>query len=242
MRIGERRTANYTHLVFPTTAPPPRRLLVFARLPELGKVKTRLARSIGDEKALAVYQAMTSDLLASIGTSARELEIEIVWAPTVMANAVTLQRAFGDRALAMQTGATLGDRIAMAFSERFFFHRTETIVAIGVDDPRLTREVIDHAFSLLDSCEWVVGPARDGGYYLIGCRAGAFDTSLFRDIDWGSDSVLSTTVQRIRKREQTLALLPLRYDIDVEDDLRRFASENAEGALPALLRAWGWAA
>jgi uncharacterized protein len=228
--------------VFSTVSPPPRRLLVFARLPELGKVKTRLAQSIGEEKALAVYQAMTSDLLASIGTSTRELEIEIAWAPTVTANAETLQSAFGNRSLAMQTGTTLGDRIAMAFSERFFFHRTETIVAIGVDDPRLTREVIDHAFSLLDSCEWVVGPARDGGYYLIGCRAGAFDTSLFRDVDWGSDSVLSTTLQRIRQREQTLALLPMRYDIDVEDDLRRFASEHAEGALPTLLRAWGWAA
>jgi rSAM/selenodomain-associated transferase 1 len=228
--------------VFPTAPPPPRRLLVFARVPEPGKVKTRLAKTIGDEKALAVYEAMLRDVMSSIGASDSDLEIEIFWAPTETANGEMLHRAFGDRALAMQTGATLGERMAMAMSERFFFHRAQTIIAIGVDDPRLTREQIDHAFSLLDSCEWVVGPAVDGGYYLIGCRAAAFDASLFRDIEWGSDSVLKTTVQRIRDREDCLALLPLRYDIDVEDDLRRFASERADGALATLLREWGWAA
>ena len=222
--------------------PPPKRLLVFARLPELGKVKTRLAKSVGDEKALAVYEAMLQDVLASIGDSTEDMEIEVMWAPTENANGDSLQRAFGERNLAMQTGETLGDRIGMAFSERFFFHRTQTIIAIGVDDPRLTRTAIDHAFSLLESCEWVIGPASDGGYYLIGCRAAAFDASLFRDIEWGSDSVLQTTIKRIRERENCLAVLPLSHDIDVEEDLRRFASENGEGALPALLKAWGWAA
>lgn len=205
-------------------------------------MKTRLAKTIGDERALAVYEAMLRDLLASVGPSTDVLEIEVMWAPTPAANGDALARAFGDRALAMQTGATLGDRISMAFSERFFFHRTEAIIAIGVDDPRLRRESIDHAFALLDSCEWVIGPAADGGYYLIGCRAAAFDPSVFRDIAWGSDSVFTTTMQRIREREQAIAVLPLRHDLDVEEDLRRFASESGDGALPALLREWGWAA
>lgn len=205
-------------------------------------MKTRLAKSIGDDKALSVYEAMLRDVLASIGPAADGIEIEIVWAPTPNAGGHSLRKAFGDRPLAMQTGATLGDRMSMAFSERFFFHRTETIIAIGVDDPHLTRQSLEHAFSLLTSCEWVIGPAADGGYYLIGCRAAAFDASIFRDIEWGSDSVLSTTVQRIRSRESSLAVMPLHYDIDEEADLRRFASENVEGALPALLREWGWAA
>ena len=69
-------------MTFPTIPPPPERLLVFARLPELGKVKTRLARAIGQEKALAVYEAMLRDLLASIGQSSKRMEIEILWAPT----------------------------------------------------------------------------------------------------------------------------------------------------------------
>lgn len=228
--------------MFATIPPPPQRLLVFARVPELGRVKTRLANSIGDDKALAVYDAMLRDLLVSIGAANDVLEIEVMWAPTHAANGESLRRAFNNHHLAMQTGETLGDRIAMAFSERFFFHRTEKIIAIGVDDPRLTREAIDHAFALLDSCEWVIGPASDGGYYLIGCRAAAFDSSVFRDVEWGSDAVLRITMERIRQREQTIAVLPLRHDIDREEDLRRFASEPGDGALPALLREWGWAA
>ncbi|HEY8849204.1 MAG TPA: TIGR04282 family arsenosugar biosynthesis glycosyltransferase [Thermoanaerobaculia bacterium] len=224
--------------MFPTTPPPTQRLLVFARLPELGKVKTRLASSIGAEKALAVYEAMLRDLLASIGPSTADTDVEIVWAPSESANGNALQRAFPGYSLAMQTGTTLGDRLTMAFSERFFFQRTEKIIAIGVDDPRLTRGSIDHAFGLLDSCEWVIGPASDGGYYLIGCRAASFDSSIFAGIDWGTDSVLQTTINKIEESDRTLAVLPTHSDIDVVDDLRRFAGDGGDGELPRLLRGW----
>src|SRR5712692_8095940 len=154
------------------------------------------------------------------------------------------RRAFGDHLLAMQTGTNLGERLAMAFSERFFFHRAEKIIAIGVDDPTLTRETIDHAFGLLESCEWVIGPAHDGGYYLIGCRGASFKPAIFVDMPWGTDAVMRLTVQRIREWEQTLTILPAHYDIDVIDDLKRFASEtrDSEAELPRLLRAWGIAA
>ena len=228
--------------MFRTIPPPPERLLVFARLPELGKVKTRLAHSIGEVKALAVYEAMLRDLFASIGASSERTEIEMLWAPTGAANGDLISGTFGHYATAMQTGATLGDRIAMAFSERFFFHRTEKAVAIGVDDPRLSRATIEHAFALLESCEWVLGPATDGGYYLIGCRAGAFDSTVFAGVQWGSDSVLRETLARIAKSQQTVAMLPERYDIDVEYDLRRFAADGDGGALGELLREWGFAA
>jgi hypothetical protein len=225
--------------VFRTIPPPPERLLVFARLPEAGKVKTRLARSIGETKALAVYDAMLRDLQASIGAPSEQMEIEMMWAPSENANGELLARAFGGHPTAMQTGATLGDRLAMAFSERFFFHRTEKAVAIGVDDPRLARITIDQTFALLDSCEWVIGPATDGGYYLIGCRAGAFDPTVFAGIEWGTPSVLSETLARIAQSKQTVALLPERYDIDVEEDLRRYAAEGEGGELGELLRGWG---
>jgi rSAM/selenodomain-associated transferase 1 len=205
-----------------TVPPPPQRLLVFARLPELGKVKTRLAADLGDERALEVYESMLRDLIASIGESTPELEIELVWAPTPAANGAALRRAFGRHAVAMQTGDTLGDRLSMAFSERFFFHRTEKIIAIGVDDPALPRAVIEQAFALLDSVEWVVGPAADGGYYLIGCRALAFDCSVFDGIEWGTSSVLAATLDRIRALNATVALLPERFDVDTAADLERY--------------------
>jgi hypothetical protein len=230
--------------VFATTPPPVQRLLVFARLPELGKVKTRLGEAIGAEKAFAVYQAMLRDLLQSIGRSTAETEIEIVWAPTASATGEALREAFDDYGLAMQTGSTLGHRLAMAFWERFFFHRAQKIIAIGVDDPRLTREMIDHSFALLESCEWVIGPANDGGYYLIGCRSAAFKPAIFVDMAWGESTVFQSTITRIRQWQNTVALLPVRYDIDVIEDLQRFARETADldGELPRLLRQWGMAA
>jgi uncharacterized protein len=223
--------------VFPTTSPPPNRLLVFARLPELGRVKTRLAAAIGDERALAVYEAMLRDVLAGVGTSTPTTEVEVCWAPTEAASAETLSRAFGSHVLAMQTGTTLGDRLSMAFSERFFFHRTQKIIAIGVDEPRMTRPEIDHAFSLLDSCEWVIGPAEDGGYYLIGCRAPAFDVSVFAGMKWGTSEVLPATMERIRAAQNTVALMPSRYDIDTVEDLERYAEEGHEGELASLVDA-----
>lgn len=225
------------------TVPPRRqRLLVFARVPEAGVVKTRLAESIGPERALAVYRAMLHDVLRALGSSSDETEIEVLWAPTKAANGATLREAFGRHTLAMQTGATLGDRLAMAFSERFFFHRTEKIIAVGVDEPTLSRDMIDHAFGLLDSCDWTIGPASDGGYYLIGCRAAAFDAEIFRDMEWGSPIVFSRTLEKIAQWGSTVAVLPERTDIDVEEDLRAFAAgvDSVQGELPRLLSQWGW--
>ena len=199
--------------------PPPKRLLVFARLPERGAVKTRLAAELGEERALAVYSAMLRDALASIGESNDDTEVEVMWAPTEAASGDALSRAFGARSLAMQTGETLGDRLSIAFSERFFFHRTDRIVAVGVDDPTIPRPLIDAAFALLESCDWVVGPARDGGYYLIGCRGPAFDNDAFQDIAWGTSSVFSSTIAKLRAWQSNLAILPMRNDIDTAEDL-----------------------
>ena len=211
--------------MFPTVPPPAQRLLVFARLPERGRVKTRLAESIGDDAALAAYETMLRDLLASIGQPSSETEIEILWAPTENANGESLANAFGNLPTAMQTGETLGDRLSMAFSERFFFHATQKIVAIGVDDPSLSRELIDHALALLDSCEWVLGPVEDGGYYLIGCRAAAFDPSIFQNVAWGTDSVFTTTTSKIAEWQSTVAFLPVRWDIDVAADWERYQAQ-----------------
>lgn len=209
-------------VVFPTVPPPAQRLLVFARLPELGLVKTRLAEAIGEDRALAAYETMLRDLLASIGTPSAETEIEILWAPTESANGDALTRAFGNLPTAMQTGTTLGDRLSMAFSERFFFHATQKIVAIGVDDPSLPRTLIDTAFAHLDSCEWVVGPAEDGGYYLIGSRAASFDPKIFADIEWGTSAVFATTMSKIAELQSTVAVLPVRWDIDSAAEWNRY--------------------
>lgn len=222
--------------MFRTIPPPPQRLLVFARLPELGRVKTRLAAELGHERTLAIYEAMLRDLIVSLGDSDEKTEIEFLWPPTPNVSGEKLRAAFAQHTVAMQTGLDLTDRLSMAFSERFFFHRTQKIVAIGADDPDLPRELIDHAFALLDSCEYVLGPATDGGYYLIGCRALSFEPEIFQDIAWGTSTVLETTLQKIATTNRTVAILPERYDIDTHEDVERYRREGREGELGRLLR------
>lgn len=226
---------------FPTRTPPRNRLLIFARVPEAGRVKSRLAQDLGDEKTLEVYEAMLRDLLDSIGPAADEMEVEVLWTGTDQVTGATLERYFGDLPLARQAGETLGDRLAVAFSERIFFHRAEKVIAIGTDDPSLTRDAVERAFRLLESCDWVIGPAEDGGYYLIGCRAGSFESDVFKDIEWGTSAVLEATVSKIRELNATIALLPHRRDIDMVEDLRSYSdAADPDSRIAEVLREWGW--
>ncbi|MBV9495344.1 MAG: DUF2064 domain-containing protein [Acidobacteria bacterium] len=182
--------------MYATVAPPEQRLLVFAPIP-----------SPDDDRARTLLDALSG---RNAESARNGIEIEVLWAPDAEANGDVLRRAFGQHSLAMQTGDTAGDRLAMAFSERFFFHRTRKIIAIGASDAGLSRELIDQAFALLDSCEWVVGPASDGDCYLIGCRAAAFDPGIFADLGWGAEKILAKALQRIREFGNTVATLPIR--------------------------------
>lgn len=226
--------------MFPTTTRGRQKLLVFARYPERGRVKTRLASEVGQEKAFEAYRAMLADLLDAIGESDHGTEVEVMWTASPEVTGDQLRACFGHRALAQQAGASLGDRMSIAFSERIFFHEASKVVVIGTDEPSLDRAFIDHALSLLDSCEWVIGPATDGGYYLLGCRASAFFPEIFRDVDWGSARVFAQTAAKIHAREQSLATLPARNDIDFAEDLRRHGAHAGPGRLKGLLEQWGW--
>ncbi len=228
--------------MFPTTTRGRQKLLVFARYPELGRVKTRIGSELGPEKALEAYRAMLADLFDAIGESDADTEVEIMWTASHGVSGEQLRSSFGSRPLAMQAGASLGDRLSIAFSERIFFHEASKVIAIGVDEPSLDRGLIDHAFALLDSCDWAIGPATDGGYYLLGCRAPSFFPGAFRDIDWGSSRVFAQTSAKIHETRQSLATLPARRDIDLVDDLKNYGRTAGPGRLKGLLEQWGWIA
>ncbi len=226
--------------MFPTTLRPRQKLLVFARLPEIGRVKTRIAAEIGHEKTLDAYRAMLLDLLDRIGPSSDETQVEIMWTASRDASGGDLREVFGNRTLAMQTGVTLGDRMSIAFSERIFFHNASKVIAIGTDEPGVDRVIVDRAFRLLDSCDWVIGPASDGGYYLLGCRAADYFPDVFANIEWSTDRVLEATIEKIRAKGHSVALLPVRNDIDHAADLEAFATRHKGGRLGDLLHEWGW--
>lgn len=225
---------------FPTRRLPRTRLLVFARVPELGLVKTRLAASIGDERALALYEAMLADLLDAIGPSDDRLQIEIVWTGSDTLDGDRVRKTFDGHLLSRQCGNTLGERLVVAFSERVVFHEDRKVLVIGADLPTLSRRDVDAAARLLDVCDWVVGPASDGGYYLLGCRGASFDPHVFQDIDWSSATVLASTLERIRSIGETVAMLPERRDIDTVEDLDAYAECETANAtrLATLLEKW----
>lgn len=225
---------------FETTSLPRQRLLILARVPEIGRVKTRIAAELGEERTLTLYAAMLDDLLASIGNSSPTTAVEILWTGSDDVTGADILRTFGDRHLAQQIGKDLGDRLTIAFAERVLFHKADKVIAIGTDDPTISRELIETAFALLSSCDWVIGPAIDGGYYLIGCRGEAFHPSVFEGIEWGQNTVFEATVTRIRNRSATYARLPPRNDLDLVSDLRGYCEDPSEGRLSTVLREWGW--
>jgi hypothetical protein len=226
---------------FPITSRPSRKLIIFARVPQPGRVKTRLASEIGRERATGIYRAMIDDVLETFPDDDPEIDVEIAWSASGSVDGTELRAVFGERRLAMQTGRDLGERLVVAFSERIVFHETEKVIAIGVDEPALDRDCVLRAFHLLDGCDWVVGPSRDAGYYLIGCRAGSFHPSVFEKIEWGTPRVFSGTEESIRALGASVAILPERVDLDVAGDLRRFAAGNPGGGsrVRALIEHWG---
>lgn len=185
-------------------------LLIFTRNPELGKCKTRLAATIGDQAALEIYQFLlghtariTSDIKADKAVFySNSIVTEDVWDPKNYLKKV-------------QEGNTLGARmehaIQWAFEEGY-----QKIMLIGSDIYDLSPEDLEMAFEALDRSNFVVGPASDGGYYLLGMTK--FREDIFRNKAWGTDTVLQDTLEDLQG--ESVYLLPERNDVDVYEDIR----------------------
>ncbi|UOR05936.1 TIGR04282 family arsenosugar biosynthesis glycosyltransferase [Hymenobacter aerilatus] len=195
-------------------------LLIFAREPMLGRVKTRLAAGIGAEAALAVYR----ELLTHTAQAVAKAQIPAtVW----LAEALTLPLA-SNEALPEWPGLpwrvqpaadSLGARMAHAFAEAFAAGATHVAI-IGTDCPGLTCAHIAQAFSLLTDHDAVLGPADDGGYYLLGLRQ--LQPALFENKTWSTPTVLADTLADAQRLNLRTALLPTLHDIDSVEDLARW--------------------
>ena len=183
-------------------------LLIFTRNPELGKVKKRLAVSIGDESALKVYQCLlqhtvevTKDLpVAKWVFYSEKIPEEDIW-----------DSSFSKK---LQQGEDLGARMEQAFSEAFK-KGFQKVVIIGSDLFDLQEEDLKMAFLALDDHDYVLGPAQDGGYYLLGMKKES--PQLFSNKDWSTDIVFHQTLQDLK--QEKLKLLPVRNDIDTFEDM-----------------------
>jgi len=197
-------------------------LIVFARAPVLGRVKTRLARALGDEAALAVYAALLDDVCA---TAARVEVARRVLCVDGEVGAPTLARlaARDGMVVAPQGEGDLGARMARALAAAIDTPDARACV-IGTDAPDVPAAAIDEAFAALGAeGDVVLGPAEDGGYWLVGAR-GRVPGEIFDGMSWGTATVLEETL----RRRPTARLVTRRRDVDELADLRALAVALAE--------------
>ncbi|GGD89969.1 TIGR04282 family arsenosugar biosynthesis glycosyltransferase [Planktosalinus lacus] len=188
-----------------------RLLLIFTKNPVPGRCKTRLAKTIGDVAATEVYKVLLRH--TALVTKPLDAIKEVHYSDFVEEDDM-----FSDTFIKkVQQGNDLGDKMKNAFAKGFqqgFKH----IIVIGCDLLDITTEDIDGAFNALETFDYVLGPAEDGGYYLLGMNKP--NNTLFENKDWGNNSVLQDTL--IDLKDEHLALLDERNDIDTYEDLEEF--------------------
>lgn len=185
-------------------------LIVFVKNPVLGKVKTRLAKGIGEEKALEVYLQLleiTRQVTAQVECTrnvfySSEIEDDD-WSNT-------------DFQKYLQQGVSLGERMKNAFAKVFEFG-AEKVLIIGSDCPKISPKIINQAFEELDRKDVVIGPAKDGGYYLLGMKKPL--SFLFENKEWSTDSVFEDTVLDIIENRLSYSRLETLSDVDNIYDL-----------------------
>ncbi|MFB6257506.1 MAG: TIGR04282 family arsenosugar biosynthesis glycosyltransferase [Flavobacteriales bacterium] len=187
-------------------------LMIFARNPEKGKVKTRLARTVGDANALRIYL----ELMEHTARVVEPLDLDrVVHYSESPHSKDPLNRAYLSKKLQSEGG--LGERMANAFLDAFS-NGYERVVIIGTDCYELTTRHLQDAFKALRyDQEVVIGPASDGGYYLLGLSR--YIPSLFQDKSWGGSDVLLDTLVDLKQDGAAYHLLPTLNDVDEEEDL-----------------------
>jgi hypothetical protein len=186
-------------------------LIIFVRNPELGKVKTRLAKTIGDEKALAVYQ----DLLFHTMSVTQIIDCDkfVFYDNSIDLNDIWSTNLFEKK---IQFGTDLGAKMQNAFQELFNIGYKNCII-VGSDLFDLKAKHINQAFHKLERNDTVIGPAEDGGYYLLGLKK--IIPALFSNKNWGTETVLKDTLKDLSS--YSVEYLEILNDIDTIEDLEK---------------------
>jgi len=187
-------------------------LLVFTRNATLGKVKTRLAASIGDADALSVHMALMQQTIEKVVQC--DCDKVIYYSESIDPHDLFSKNGFRQE---VQSGTDLGSRMKNAFTAEFS-HFYTSIVIIGTDCPDIDETCISHAFKQLETKDVVLGPAHDGGYYLLGLSA--MYSALFEGIAWSTSSVLTETIQLAEHLSLSISFTSEKRDIDTFEDLK----------------------
>ncbi len=194
-------------------------ILVFAKLPRPGSVKTRMLGALSPREAAKLHEACLRDTLRMAG-AVRDAEPWLLLAATPHSmRRFARQLALGAPWHAGTQGrGDLGQRLARAFRQGFR-RGARKVLAVGTDSPWVGTARIREAFAALECAEVVLGPTDDGGYYLIGARK--FLPQLFKEIPWGTSRVLARTTQMLEKTRTSCRLLRREFDLDRPADMRR---------------------
>lgn len=184
-------------------------LIITIKNPQKGKVKTRLAATMGEERALDIYLALlahTRRITSLVATQHYLFYSDFVdekdeWPP----------RFFIKK---LQIGKDIGERMANALEAVLQYH--QKAVLVGSDIPGLSVTILELAFEKLSTHDFVIGPAADGGYYLVGMKA--FEPSVFKGMTWSTDTVFEKTVEKIESLGKSWYRLPVLSDVDREED------------------------
>ncbi|WP_194775912.1 TIGR04282 family arsenosugar biosynthesis glycosyltransferase [Pararhodonellum marinum] len=190
-------------------------VVIFLKPFILGTVKTRLAKEIGSKQALAVYQHLVKMTLAEVEKVNKPIDVKLFYS-RVSESSLHPPSGFSSE---IQTGQDLGIRMynAMRYGKA---HGYEKVIIIGSDCPEMKSDCLENAVEMLDRFDLVLGPASDGGYYLIGAKEAHQD--IFQQMPWSTDKVLSETLSRSKAVGLHSFLLPTLSDIDELDDLKAF--------------------
>jgi hypothetical protein len=206
---------------------------LFARAPIPGRVKSRLLPRLTPEQACALHCAATSDTAALLAETLPDAAVWVLFSEdprNLDAPGLILPSRFR---CAVQEGSNLGERMGAAF-ERAFASGARRVVIFGSDSPTLPRTIPGQAFRALAACDLVIGPAEDGGYYLIGCRR--FDPRLFDGVAWSTPGTCEQTLATAARIEFKAALLEPWFDFDKWSDVERLLNDARGGhALPPHL-------
>ena len=203
-------------------------LNIFAKAPILGTVKTRMSPPLSPAQCLRLHRALLNHTLARM----RPLIAAGVEASLCLTG--TLQEALeqagrmeaGGFGLDVQQGAHLGERLSHALTTRFSQGYSK-VIFVGTDCPRLGSKTVRDAIRALNRHEVVIGPAQDGGYYLIGFAACL--PEILQGIPWGTPAVYETTLDRLRQRRVGLKSLERQADLDTFGDLKEFCRQTCPG-------------
>lgn len=215
-----------------------RTLVIMAKAPRVGSVKTRLAVNLSPQQAKELYACLLNDTIA-LGQALHQVEIAIVCPESDVED---LSRSVAAAvAILPQAGRGLAAGLTSVFA-LFANYGRRRVIAFNSDSPHLPASVLENAFDALESCDLVIGPTHDGGYYLVGAKES--HPTLFEDHEMGTTSALEALMARARKLQLSAAFTEPFYDIDVASDLSRLAAELRSAPARAPRTAvWlsGWA-